>query len=663
MTVESNMLTTTSLIDDDIASQFVTSVRNSVVVMADKIYDTLDTTTLNYDLIILATWDNTHSARQIRRLKLEAKNTENTKNTKNNKSNSNEFPSRRIKANSNAMTRAPKANKRNLLQYSSGSDRLMNVHMNSVFDYDICIEWEIKIADVLTKVIVEDIIIDYSRNMSDFIVLDYFGAGEAYITIEIVSTELTTTESISPDPTVLVSIATDELKGDMDSQIVQEINDTTRVVGILITVIICILCIASWGYVKFYKGNKSDPINKVALIKYILNMTDFMSDICFTYVLLLQNYSKLFLVSVSILVITFLMSMINAVYWLRRWRNWTEDNPDRLREYVKKHEMIVGALSLLANFYSAIDCVRSKFMYQEIFYIPLKENEYNQNKAFNLLRFCNIIVLENIPELIIQIIYISDVNNHQINTIAFIALISSIMSVALALWRWYLNISNLFYQHLDKFSHLSTIKMKCTFKSNKFENQHVFAYVKISQALKSVLRNASYIKQGNVRQEIEVYYLYFDKAQKTLDVYFDVRLLHPQSKIISKQFKENIYDLVEFNQHLQPVENYQSLIVSVSSLLKLGDDLSIIHYDEPRHHKKSLHDNGNSVEFENMVSREGIRSASLSQGGNINVDVADDLVVGTARHRMSISGSDNAMMNTPQVVLVTQVKEGERYQD
>ena len=95
----------------------------------------------------------------------------------------------------------------------------------------------------------------------------------------------------------------------------------------------------------------------------------------------------------------------------------------------------------------------------------------------------------------------------------------------------------------------------------------------------------------------------------------------------------------------------------MSSLLKLEDELSIIQYDEPKHHKKSLHDGESSVEIQNMISKEGI-----SQGGKI--PVAANSVGATARHSVSISNSESDTAQvTSQVASATQEKEGERLVD
>ena len=77
MTVESNILTASSLFNDDIKSEFGTSVDNSLISLADKIYDT---STLNYDLKILALWDNIGASSR----RLEVKNTKSNSNDSNN---------------------------------------------------------------------------------------------------------------------------------------------------------------------------------------------------------------------------------------------------------------------------------------------------------------------------------------------------------------------------------------------------------------------------------------------------------------------------------------------------------------------------------------------------------------------------------------------------
>ena len=225
MTVESNILTTTSLFNDAIKSEFVTSVRNSLISM---INDT-KISTLNYDLTIIEIRDNSDSRRRRRRRRrLTINNDNNHDNIYNNNNNPyDEFrylaskrskqsqqsqQSQRVKPFAVQKSKNNSKN-RNLLQYSSGGDddnnetktdsgsdtdtdtdeSDSNTIISHIFDYDISIEWEIKIADKSTKLILENILIDHNVNISNFIVKDYFGIGEAFITIEIISSETTTT--------------------------------------------------------------------------------------------------------------------------------------------------------------------------------------------------------------------------------------------------------------------------------------------------------------------------------------------------------------------------------------------------------------------------------------------------------------------------------------
>ena len=64
--------------------------------------------------------------------------------------------------------------------------------------------------------------------------------------------------------------------------------------------------------------------------------------------------------------------------------------------------MFIYSLTMVTNFYSAIDLLRSKFMYLSWFYFPLTKSEHDIFKAY---RFINIVLLENVPQLAIQIMY------------------------------------------------------------------------------------------------------------------------------------------------------------------------------------------------------------------------------------------------------------------
>ena len=136
--------------------------------------------------------------------------------------------------------------------------------MDSIFEYDISIQWQISIVDVLTELIVEDIIIDYNTNMSHFIVQDYFGAGEAFITIQIDSAQ--TTESPNEiftsqsNKTIITTINNNGNNKNADDNTVFLTVITILVsLVIMFLLIICIVLVKVRSFIILYKNLMFKP--------------------------------------------------------------------------------------------------------------------------------------------------------------------------------------------------------------------------------------------------------------------------------------------------------------------------------------------------------------------------------------------------------------------
>ncbi len=88
-------------------------------------------------------------------------------------------------------------------------------------------------------------------------------------------------------------------------------------------------------------------------------------------------------------------------------------------------------LSLLSgSCFAAIEFVNSYLFGLKIFSMGLSENEM---RKFNQKRLFNVILCENVPQIIIQIIYSTQT---EFGTVVFIALVSSLISVLIAWLNW-----------------------------------------------------------------------------------------------------------------------------------------------------------------------------------------------------------------------------------
>ena len=282
------------------------------------------------------------------------------------------------------------------------------------------------------------------------------------------------------------------------------------------------------------KGGGYDHVNYFVIFQYIRNLADFWTDLLFAIVLYVRKIDIiLFILSLIFVVFPFLMQCFLAVHWINRWKNWKQDNPKRLKDYLSKYQTLLVWLTLCGGFYNSIDIIRSKLFYQECFYFPLKKQEYLQLKN---VRFCNIVIFENIPQLAIQLSYIFyySGDDKDISVIVFFSMAFSLLSLLFAVLNEILLLytQHSHYEHLG-YTEVCQVNGIITIESEHLNKKHKFSHSRMRSAIGKILEHCDsgrlWINSSNVSYSTEVYYIhdgdeiYSNNANaKRVDAYFEI---------------------------------------------------------------------------------------------------------------------------------------------
>ena len=403
---------------------------------------------------------------------------------------------------------------------------------------------------------------------------------------------------------------------------------------------------------KIYEMKKShsggDPANYVSLFLFFQSIGDFISDIFFSVILFLeQEYNLLFWGSSFCTIVPYLFSCIGALYWMERWRN-KQEQTDRLKNYLSKHESFFAIIVIGSGFYPAVDLLRSKVFYNNKFNLPLKQDEYFLLKN---LKFLNIVLFENIPQFIIQIIYIitrsrDDSNGNSITPIVFLSMIFSVLSIILVLFSQSSRICQLCRPQESKFANKTIIESCLTIKSSLLKKQHGFANKKIETSLLDVLSHASYennndsigeisiSRRSDISFNIECFYIVSSiKTLDTIKAYFEITVFHNDAS--SKNIIFNNVKAMGNKQHA----NYTVLENVLTKMLKIN-----IENGKETRRKLELSMSDAAMQTVNLqISGDQIQLGSISpttENNDINFDVT---------HVINVKGENGTQTCTQQV--------------
>ena len=299
----------------------------------------------------------------------------------------------------------------------------------------------------------------------------------------------------------------------------------------------------------------SDNINVVPVIRYIHQVLDLWTDLSFCVVLYYQQLYDLTIFAGIFILIPYLMSILVSVYSIFKWTRWRQDNPSRLKHYLKSYEFVLILFSLFDGFYATIDLFRSKILYLRITYFPLKLSEYNHLKY---LRFINFIILENIPQFTIQLYYLTHYNYNNtddesdILPIVFLSISLTIVSLLFGGIKVGISIiDECINSPKATFSCETTIGGNFILQYKNLRSIHAFCHSRMQLCMLSILDTcndrAHWVGRSDVYYNIECYHIDCQYYLNQLTVYFELKVftMNENHKIVIHKLRENIVQMLD----------------------------------------------------------------------------------------------------------------------
>lgn len=148
----------------------------------------------------------------------------------------------------------------------------------------------------------------------------------------------------------------------------------------------------------FYHINKhgSDRPNYLSLFFYIIRMIDFITDLIWK--LSLATDSNLMLPAIFITIFSHILSAVIGITFIIKWRH-----EKFIMNYFQQYDKFIFAITFFGGFYAAINVSSSHLFHLNIFSMPLMRIDIYRLNNFKLF---NEVLLENIPLLILQSMYL-----------------------------------------------------------------------------------------------------------------------------------------------------------------------------------------------------------------------------------------------------------------
>ena len=180
-----------------------------------------------------------------------------------------------------------------------------------------------------------------------------------------------------------------------------------------------LLIIAGMIYNTKFKG--SDPPKYLSVLKSFAHVADLYTDVVFCVLLYFKGNIYLFYPAVIFILSAHILSNCVGLYFIHKWR-------EQKMAFIHRYDNLLIAMSVLAGFYPSVELLSCKLFYIDPLSMHLSIDE---RYRIQQIRFCNDIILENIPLMIIQVL--SVISNEEIESITAIAFIFSSISLIIGL--------------------------------------------------------------------------------------------------------------------------------------------------------------------------------------------------------------------------------------
>ena len=170
----------------------------------------------------------------------------------------------------------------------------------------------------------------------------------------------------------------------------------------------------------------TDRPNYLSLFKFGFNVADFYTDVIWTLTLVFEaseyaRYAMLFTFG------SYGVSMIVGISYVIIWKS-SRRSKLYLSGYADRYGKFVLIGTALAGFYSTMELITSHLGHLSVFSLHLSKAQHQQTQ---ILRILNVVLLENLPLLIIQFLYLSstDFRDNQSANLTMITVMFSALSI------------------------------------------------------------------------------------------------------------------------------------------------------------------------------------------------------------------------------------------
>ena len=297
----------------------------------------------------------------------------------------------------------------------------------------------------------------------------------------LIGTTTTSTDSETKSDTETVNSTIDLTENDGNL----ELNDVNTweyigyyiVLGLLL--IPSILIIAGIIYNTRFKG--SDHPKYASILKSMAHVADLYTDIVFC-VLLYFKRSMLLYPAAAFTFSAHILSNCAGLYFIHKWRK-------QKMEFIHRYDNLLIALSVLGGFYPSVELLSCK-----LFYIgPLSMHlSIDERYRIQQLRFCNDILLENIPMMIFQVLSVISTKIDSITVTAFMFSSISLMIGLLTLISRSCSgkCDDSFYNKRET----ERLRYRVYVKSSKIRSNHIYSH----QLFAKCLSYATEISDGRI---------------------------------------------------------------------------------------------------------------------------------------------------------------------
>ena len=304
------------------------------------------------------------------------------------------------------------------------------------------------------------------------------------------------------------SIDSNSLEKQIDKWIV--ISRWFLVILVVSTMLTIILSVTSFERGKSERKSFDMP-DYFSILKVAQNFGDFWTDIFFSIILWLEKRFFLLLLSIVFIGVPYFMSCFVGIHTVGKWRLKSEKVGRRLQEYLQKYEKLIFGLMIFVGFYSAVDICRSKIFYIPMTNLSLKWSEHERLKFY---RFGNILLLENLPQVVLQTLYVAYSNSF--NEIAIVSMIFSVLSIILAC---VLRISECRYisNIKRKFRYKARIVGEYEIKCVNINAKHIYSNKSMAKCIYETLTKELGVALGERSNLLTVEVFYVEKFETSTD--------------------------------------------------------------------------------------------------------------------------------------------------